>query len=401
MKNLVLEFIEKNLDFCIKEITVDKDNVIGVPYPYTVPAVGHFDSIYYWDTYFTNLGLFLSNRAKQAKYNTDNILFLVEKYGFMPNANHRLVTDRSQPPFLSLMVRDVYEYFHDTNWLNAAYKTLEKEYEFWMMERNTKIGLNRYGNSGFTQSVEHYAEVYTKRIGYIPDETVEDLAKQFLATAECGWDISPRFGERISDFAPVDLNALMYMFEENMAYFAIELKNGSEATWKEKSEVRKNLMIKYLDAGDGIMMDYDFVHHTHSEVFSAASFFPMFAGMTEPKHIKALLSKLDTLEAPYGILACEKISVEGTYQWGYPNGWPCLQYIVYRGLERYGFSAEAKRIARKYVSLVEKVFENTENLWEKYNVVEGNINVINEYNMPALMGWTAGVYLAAKKYLDD
>ncbi len=401
MKNQVIGFIEENWDFCIKETPLDKDDIIGLPYPYTVPAVGHFDLIYYWDTYFTNLGLFLSNRAEQAKHNTDNILFLVEKYGFMPNGNHQLALDRSQPPFLSLMVRDVYEYFYDTNWLKSAYSTLEKEYQFWMMERNTEIGLNRYGNSGFAQPIEHYADVYTKRIGYTPDATEEELAKQFLATAECGWDISPRFGNRVFDFTPVDLNVLMYMFEENMSYFAKELRNHSENTWKDRAENRKKLMKKYLDTGDGIFMDYDFVHQTHSKVFSAASFFPMFAGIAEKNQIDALLAKMEKLEKSYGILACEKFSDDGIYQWGYPNGWPCLQYIVYQGLARYGLCDDAKRIARKYVSLVEDVFEQTGNLWEKYNVVKGNIDVANEYDMPSMMGWTAGVYLVAKKYLGD
>ena len=98
-------------------------------------------------------------------------------------------------------------------------------------------------------------------------------------------------------------------------------------------------------------------------------------------------------------MTCEKNDALGTYQWNYPNGWACLQYITIVGLDNYGFKTEAKRIARKYISLVDKVFEETGNLWEKYNVVEGNINVTNEYDLPAMMGWTAGVYLGAKKYI--
>lgn len=400
MSNHILSFIEKNWDFCIKQNKTDMNDVIGVPHPYTVPAVGCFELIYYWDTYFTNLGLFLTNRGEIAKCNTDNILFLVEKYGFMPNGNHKKALDRSQPPFLSLMVYDVYAHFSDKEWLRNAYKILEIEYQFWMRERKTEIGLNCYGNCGFVQSPEHYAEIYKNRIGYTPEGTIEDLAKQFLATAESGWDISPRFGDRICDFTPVDLNSLMYLFERNMAYFSNELKNGNEKDWIQKAETRKARMEKYLISPDGIFLDYDFVHKTHSDVFSSASFFPMFVGLAEEKQVVALLARLDKLEASYGILACEEISDLGVYQWGYPNGWPCLQYVVCCSLNQYGYMDAAKRIANKYCSLVERVFEKTGNLWEKYNVVEGNINVTNEYDMPAMMGWTAGVYLYLKNFLE-
>ena len=72
-----------------------------------------------------------------------------------------------------------------------------------------------------------------------------------------------------------------------------------------------------------------------------------------------------------------------------------------RGLYNYGYEADAKRIAKKYVDLVEKIFDETGYLWEKYNVEEGSVKVKNEYDMPAMMGWSAGTYMAFKKYLDN
>ena len=135
---------------------------------------------------------------------------------------------------------------------------------------------------------------------------------------------------------------------------------------------------------------------------SAASFYPLFVGLAERENAEAIVGKLDRLEAEFGILACEKNDTEGTYQWDYPNGWACLQYIAVMGLDKYGYKTEAKRIAEKYVSLVDKVFEETGNLWEKYNVAEGSLNVNHESKkkMPAMMGWSAGVYLAASSYIE-
>ena len=138
------EYIAENWSDCIKENQNDEGTLIGLPYPYTVPAVGKFDEIYYWDTYFTNVGLLISGFSMQAKHNVDNMLHLVDKYGFMPNGNRTYYLNRSQPPFLSQMVRDVYEFYKDNCWLKLAYRVLEKEYDFWMNKRCQKNGLNVY-----------------------------------------------------------------------------------------------------------------------------------------------------------------------------------------------------------------------------------------------------------------
>lgn len=94
----------------------------------------------------------------------------------------------------------------------------------------------------------------------------------------------------------------------------------------------------------------------------------------------------------YGVATCEKKEFVGTYQWAYPNGWPPLQRIMVQGLLNYGYIEEAKRIALKYVDLVETCFDSTGHLWEKYNVVDGNVQVVNEYDMPPMLGWTFGTY---------
>ena len=107
MTEEIKKYIEDKWDECIKENREDNGTLIGMPYPYTVPAVGHFDEMYYWDTYFTNKGLECSGRFAQAKNNTDNMLYMVNRYGYMPNGNRTYYLKSSQPPFLSIMVRDV------------------------------------------------------------------------------------------------------------------------------------------------------------------------------------------------------------------------------------------------------------------------------------------------------
>ncbi len=398
MSHNVKQYIEQNWDLCIKVHTEDEGTLVGLPYPYTVPAVGHFDEMYYWDTYFTNKGLEISGRFEQAKHNVDNMLYLVKRYGFMPNGNRTHYLKRSQPPFLSLMVRDIFEYNQDKTWLADAYEILKTEYDFWTVRRATPIGLSRYtGDSEFNAQSE--AAYFTSRVDYDFDISDEQKAMHLLTACESGWDINPRWEVEGYHYAPVDLNSLLYLFETNMAFFATEL--GLYGDWQEKAAKRQELMTQYMENEEGLLLDYQFVTGEKSKIFSAASFYAMFAGVASASQAEALVNNLYRLEADYGVLTCEKNDYPGSYQWDYPNGWACLQYIAIMGLDRYGYQKEAKRIAEKYVKLVEKVFLETGNLWEKYNVVEGNINVVNEYELPPMMGWSAGVYLSASRYLEN
>ena len=401
MSENVKQYINSHWADCIKENREDKDTLIGMPYPYIVPSVGYFDEMYYWDTFFTNKGLALSGRFDQVKYNTDNMLYMVEKYGFMPNGNRTYYLTRSQPPFLSAMVYDVYSHYKDKAWLRGAYLTLKKEYDFWMTKRIAKNGLNVYGSHNYTDgSLEYSVGQLGKRIGFMPEGNTRDLGYHTLAVCESGWDICSRWGFELYNYNPVDLNSLMYLFESNMQYFSTELGVDEEEAWRNAAKKRKNLMLEYMDNGDGVLLDYNFISDTRSDVFSVASFYPMFVGLLDECRAKTLVLNLNRLEARYGVCTTEKNVIKGAYQWGYPNGWACLQYITVFALQKYGFADDARRIAEKYIELVDKIFDDTNNLWEKYNVIDGSIEVVDEYKMPTMMGWSAGVYLAAVEFLE-
>ncbi len=396
----VTDFIQANWDVCIHSSTADSGTLIGLPHPYTVPAVGHFDEMFYWDTYFTNLGLFLSGRGQQAKNNVDNMLYLVERYGFMPNGNRTYFLTRSQPPFLSIMVRDVYERGKDLGWLENAYRILCIEYQFWGSRRTFPIGLAHYDDESAPAQLPEIAAEFIRRIGMDPALPVDQLARHFYATAESGWDINPRWEYDCYNYAPVELNALLFGMEENMAFFSDELGNGQASLWRSRAAMRRKAMVQYMERPNGLLMDYNYVTGEQSSIFSAAAFYPLFVGMASPGQAAAVVRDLPRLEADHGIVTCEANDTPGSFQWDYPNGWACLQYIAMMGLDRYGYVQEARRIGQKYLNLVDRVYRDTGNLWEKYNVVEGNIRVTNEYGLPPMMGWSAGVYLATKDFLD-
>ncbi len=401
MQNNVTQYINSHWDDCVRELQEDSGETIGLPYPYAIPAAGHFEELFYWDTYFLNKGLEISKKHLLAKCNADNMLYLIEKYGFMPNANKTYyIRDRiSQPPFLSQMVRDVYEHFKDVVWLSGAYMILKKEYDFWMTERRSPNGLNFYSGKLTDEKITHLiAGMLAERIGYTPDISDDCAALHYMCCWESGWDMSPRWGVEGYNYNPVDLNSIMYMFEKNMEYFSLILSDGEEKEWHKRAEKRRELMNRYLTDENGIMLDYNYKTGKLSNVFSVASLYPLFVNMADENYAALMANRVERLECSYGLAACEKNDIYGTYQWSYPNGWACLQYIAVIGFKNYGFGEVASRLAAKYTSLVEKCFEETGNLWEKYNVAEGNVNICQEGSgeMPAMMGWSAGVYLALK-----
>ncbi|MBO5211192.1 MAG: hypothetical protein J6B80_04595 [Clostridia bacterium] len=184
----------------------DKGTLIGLPYRYTVPCASEmFQEMYYWDTYFTNVGLLVEKNAELAKNNVDNMLYMVEKYGFMPNGNRTFYLNQSQPPFLSQMVKEIYEAVYDKEWLTSAYSILKIEYSFWQEKRMLQNGLNSYtGHEIKEDSIDRIAEYGLSRMGYKPkvfkDEIKRTIYSEIRSFCESGWDCNSRFLEKPHEF---------------------------------------------------------------------------------------------------------------------------------------------------------------------------------------------------------
>lgn len=399
----IKEYIDKNLPLSIRYNPEDKGALIGLPYPYIIPSVADmFQEMYYWDSYFANPGLLMRGDTEQARNNIDDLRHMLDRYGFVPNGNNVGFEYNSQPPFLGLMIKEYYDVVKDKEWLNGAYESLKKENRFWMEKRNSEIGLNHYDCEPLPpKKVQDGVRDLSGRIGYKPDVCDEDIARGNFSTGESGWDFNPRMRHETYKYAPADLNSLLYSQEDMLAYFANELGHAEEAKeWEAKRDARAELMRKYLKDENGVFFDYNLEKNELGDVASVAAFYPLYVGMATEEEAKAALTILPRIEMEYGVASCEKCDhIEGNFQWGYPNGWPPMQRIMVDGLLRYGYEEDALRIANKYVDLVEKCFEQTGNFWEKYNVVAGNVEVVDEYKMPAMLGWTFGVYYGFCKLL--
>ena len=394
---MINEYIKNNLPKTLRECKEDDHPFFALPKPYNVPcASGMFQEMYYWDTYFTNRGLILDGDEEQAKNNTENLMAMAERFGFVLNGNRAEFLNNSQPPFMSQAVREVYEVTKDKAWLLSALPAIEKEYSFYTISRGTDIGLSRYDAvTPISDSQKKRAvEILIDRLGYTPDVSYDELARGLYAVGESGWDINPRMTYHAYDYAVADLNSLIYSIESNMEFFSLELGLLSDADrWRSRKERRRELCRKYLKGEDGIFYDYDLVRGERTSLISAASYYPLYFGMANDEEARAAVDLLPRLETDWGIVTTERCEhIKGTFQWGYPNGWPPMQQIVVGGLLRYGDTEDAKRIARKFLSLMEKCFDETGHLWEKYDVVKGSADALAEYETPAMLGWTYGTY---------
>lgn len=401
--------ISEKMPMSTRTRTVDSLPHLGLPAPFSVPqAQGRtFMDLFYWDTYFTNLGLLSLGDIQQAKNNVDDILYLIDKYGYMPNAANTGLLNRSQPPYASMMVRDVYERTNDRGWLRGAVETLKKEYDFWMTERVTPSGLNRHFNSATrTELLEFYGYLCSERFPEMDvprsdDEKVR-IASNFLSEAESGWDFTPRFGGCEEDCNPVDLNANLYVYEKNFAWFCRELGLKGAKAWEKKAEKRRGLIQKYcFEPGDGLFYDYNYVTGRRSDIFSSAVFNLLWAGIPTEEQAASLVKNLGRLECANGVAACEDGERNAVYQWDYPNAWASFNTLAVVGLDKYGYKADAARLAEKYLNSVSSIYGKTGQLWEKYNAVTGDTDVRDEYAMPGdFMGWTAGAFLVCFDYLS-
>ena len=383
----VREYISNSWDKSLRQKGHRPDGIV-LPYPYNSPcAEGLFDEFYYWDTCFINKGLIADGKYEYAMQNLLNMAYLIQRYGYMPNAAVEGMLNRSQPPLFGMMCYDLYHATQDERLKQKVLPALKTEYEYWMKNRILPCGLNAYGTSATKEVKVYMATEFEQRLGKKFEADREELGSNVLAECESGWDFSPRFNHRCTEYAPIDLNCIMYINEMVIATFESDLIEKQK--YENFALLRKQKMLKYMFNGE--FLNDAIPEKTVSNTVSVATLFPFLVGIQSDKiTLKKLLYRL---ECKNGISACEKQNYNNTiYQWGYPNMWAPLVYFAFFALKQSGLTVDANRIGEKYLTAVEKTFEKTLKLWEKYDAETGEKATVNEYTETQMLGWTAGVY---------
>lgn len=389
-------------------------SLLPLHHPYVVPG-GRFSEIYYWDSYFTMLGLVLDGRRDLARDMLANIADLILAYGHMPNGNRTYYLSRSQPPFFSAMVELIAG--QDGPQVYRAYlPELRAEYDFWMAgSQNLQPGtafrravrlkdgtlLNRYWDDRAAPRDESYREdVKTAEAAKRPADIVY---RDLRAASESGWDFSSRWfaGDlstiHTTDFAPVDLNALMQHLETVLAR-AYRLEGDTQqarlfaAKAKQRAKAIRRLM---WNSQRGFFTDYLWREKRQSPVLSLAAVFPLYFHIATQDQARQVADVLQQkFLKPGGLIPT--LASTGQ-QWDRPNGWAPLEYLAIEGLKAYGETGLAAEIARRWMKENIGSYAASGLLLEKYDVErlplphQANGGAGGEYALQVGFGWTNGV----------
>jgi alpha,alpha-trehalase len=406
---------------------VREHGLLYLPRPYVVPG-GRFNEMYGWDSYFIQVGLLRDGELERARDMVENFLYEVEHYGTILNANRTYYLTRSQPPFLTRMVLGVYDKTVDKKWLAGTLPAIEAYYRYWTEEPHLVpggLGLSRYydrgegpapevesderdaqGRTHYDRAREYYRThtVTDYDVSRYYDRAADRLTPLFYtgdrSMRESGFDPSERFGALNVDvihYAPVCLNALLYQMEQDAARIQDELGRPDAArAWRSKAEARRAAIDRLLwDAEAGLYFDYNFETKKRRHYEYATTFYPLWAGAASPEQARRVRDNLKRFEAPGGILTSTRVT---GHQWDAPFGWAPLQMIAVAGLRRYGFDADADRVARAFLELVTKEFEEHGAILEKYDVTRRESDVSADirfgYSSNEIgFGWTNAAYL--------
>lgn len=404
------------------DVSDPRSSLLPLPRPYVVPG-GRFREVYYWDSYFTMLGLLESDRAEQVGQMLDNFAHLVETVGHIPNGNRTYYLSRSQPPYFAAMVGR-YAEATDTSRALVYLAAIERELAFWMdgvdsvapggaYRRVVRLPdgsvLNRYWDDRAEPRPESFREDFVAAQA-LPEGAREGFYRNVRAAAESGWDFSSRWMrnpraltslETIA-LAPVDLNSLLYHAERTVAALRRHRDARGDAAAAARYEARAKARADALrahmwDAATGYFYDVRWAtgaRVTDRPTLAAAA--PLYFGVATADQAAGVVAVLarDFL-MPGGFTTTR---IKSGQQWDAPNGWPPLQWLAIEGARRYGHSALADTARTRWLTLNRRVYDATGKLTEKYDVWDLSKKAGGgEYPTQDGFGWTNGVALRLLK----
>jgi len=418
--------------------------------PFVVPG-GRFNEMYGWDSYFEAIGLICDGKVHLAKAMADNFQYQIEHYGKILNANRSYYLTRTQPPFYSSLITEVFEFTEDKHWLANHLKTAIKEYEtVWMLQgkRLTNSGLNRYRAEGigvppecekghYDATLKPYAEAHRVSIdeyvasyqsGEITNEALDTYFIHDRSLRESGHDTSWRLDNICADLNTVALNSFLYKYEADFAqliaqYFDGEFEGYTQDYWVERMNNRAHLMNTLMwNTEQQQYFDYNFKTKSQAEFVSASNYFPLWAGFVETDKVSAMVrTMMEDLKEEGGIAGTSRDMNANLprgavqRQWDYPNGWAPHQMLIWRGLKNYGFNTELQELVYRWLFMITRnAVDYNGTIPEKYDVVAathkvfaeyGNVGTQFEYMTQEGFGWMNASYqygltLLESKYRD-
>ncbi len=396
-----------------------RSSLIPLPERYVVPG-GRFREVYYWDSYFTMLGLIASGRTDLVGSMLDDFASLIARFGHVPNGNRSYYLSRSQPPFFAAMV-GLYAGATDTAHALRYLGALEREHAFWMdgatrlapgeaYRRVVRLAdgalLNRYWDDlaePRPEAYRHDAELGSR----VPAAQRQAFYRNVRATAESGWDFSSRWMRdptdlrtlETTDLVPVDLNSLLYESERMIAALRTFRAHAGDAAVARRvaaaaAERRKGLLAAAYDSATAFF--YDVRWRTGKRVSdrpTLAAAVPLYFGLATLEQGRAVAARLERDFLRRGGLVTTLVT--SGQQWDAPNGWAPLEWMAIEGVRRYGRADLADTVRARWLALNRRTYRATGRMMEKYDVVDpARAAGGGEYPAQDGFGWTNGVALA-------
>ena len=447
----------------VKESEISRPGLLYLPNRYVVPG-GRFNEMFGWDSYFIILGLLRDGRVELAKGMVENFFYEIENYGAVLNANRTYFLTRSQPPFLSSMIRVVYdaEIARDPSpankarqkqWITRAYPYARHDHDFWLRDihRAGDTGLARFFDigEGPVPDIADHSDYYIEVIKWLvdhpdvhtnylvpapenpsPAEQAElaktscdathsvvckeawsggyrlsrDFYKGDRAVRESGFDISFRFAPfsgSTHHYAAVCLNSLLYKYELDLAGFATMLHQTAQtAQWKQEAKARRLAIDKYLWNAEKGMF-FDYDYITGEQSsYVYATIFYPLWAGLATREQAAAADSHLALLDKPGGLTCSTYA--SGLQWDLPFGWAPLNWIAVDALKKNGFMDDARKISEQFTNTIRKSFEKEGTIHEKYNVEteSSNVQLIAGYQNVIGFGWTNAAYVEMEHLLN-
>lgn len=385
-------------------------SALPLPKPYVVPG-GRFRELYYWDSYFTMLGLAQSGRQDLVRDMVGDFAWLIDHYGHVPNGTRTYYLGRSQPPFFFEMVALLRRDDPAAAWAQYL-PQMRREYAFWMagektlrrpdaVRRVVRLAdgtvLNRYWDDVDAPRDESWREDVNlaRSSGREPAALYRDIR----AAAESGWDFSSRWlrdpqslgSIETTQIAPVDLNSLLFGLEQAIrAGCERKADRACSDEFARRAAERHRAIDHYLwDEDRGAYADYRWTDQQHTPVLSAAMLYPLFESLASANQATRVAHVVRASLLARGGLATTTLTTG--LQWDAPNGWPPLQWVAVRGLRDSGQAPLAAVIACRWLVTVTTAYQFSGRLVEKYNVMTQGGGGGGEYPLQDGFGWTNGV----------
>ncbi|KAI8808133.1 glycoside hydrolase, partial [Cladochytrium replicatum] len=433
--------------------------------PFVVPG-GRFNEMYGWDSYFEALGLLVDGRVELARGMVDNFCYCIEHYGKILNANRSYYLTRSQPPFLTDMTLEVYRHLRTkpatwnppnlSAWLSQSFRGSVKELlSIWLASPrlDAVVGLSKFHPEGIgmppeTESTHfnHILEPFAERMGidletykemYATDQIKEpELDAYFVhdrAVRESGHDTTYRFEKRCANLATIDLNALVFKYEVDIARVLIEhVANGTTSEnpnagafyvrlpaglFLQLSNRTRQLVNQYLwNPTEHLFYDYDCKEQEPSAYETVTTFYALWSGLATEEQARHMVPKaLDLFEVKGGLVSGTEESRgrvgldRPNRQWDFPYGWAPHQILGWSGMVRYGFVDDARRVAYRWLYMISKSFVDFNgvvpekfdvvNMTHKVNVEYGNVGADFKFVVREGFGWMNASFEVGVSYL--